>query len=372
MKPKRWLLIGILVASTAMAGAVSLQTGEAEAQTFPILPFLYSGSATAGGASAPDSLVDAGGACISLCITARIRDYATAPVPVRDGRYNALTVSPPDESLFQQTITFYLDGVQAQETDTFIRAGSPVIDLNFSLTFDRLPEPTPTPTPIPPTPTPIPQVAQPAAYSGPIVVAGGTVPEGAVLVARIGSYESEPALIEDEEYRSLVLNPQDFSLVGQTVEFLLNRVKSGTTDIYESGSFKTNFGLVFVGVPEPTATPTPTPTPLPPKPTQTPVPPPTPTRTPILQHPSPVAATATGTPRPTPAATPTAVPPTPAPPTPPPTVVVAAAVATPTPTSSGGGCFSNFGSAPAMAGLGNLMLLLAPLAFIAGRRRLRR
>ena len=372
MKPKRWLLIGILVASTAMAGAVSLQTGEAEAQTFPILPFLYSGSATAGGASAPDSLVDAGGACISLCITARIRDYATAPVPVRDGRYNALTVSPPDESLFQQTITFYLDGVQAQETDTFIRAGSPVIDLNFSLTFDRLPEPTPTPTPIPPTPTPIPQVAQPAAYSGPIVVAGGTVPEGAVLVARIGSYESEPALIEDEEYRSLVLNPQDFSLVGQTVEFLLNRVKSGTTDIYESGSFKTNFGLVFVGVPEPTATPTPTPTPLPPKPTQTPVPPPTPTRTPILQHPSPVAATATGTPRPTPAATPTAVPPTPALPTPPPTVVVAAAVATLTPTSSGGGCFSNFGSAPAMAGLGNLMLLLAPLAFIAGRRRLRR
>ena len=198
----------------------------------------------------------------------------------------------PDDSYFQQTITFHLDGVQAQETDTFIRAGSPVIDLNFSLTFDRLPGPTPTPTPIPPTPTATPQVAQSAAYSRPIVVEGGTVPEGAVLVARIGSYESEPALIEGEEYGSLVLNPRDFSLVGQTVEFLLNRVKSGVTDVYESGSIKTNFGLVFIGLPTPTRSPTATPTPLPtltplrPTPRPTAVPP-TPTGTPVISPPSP-------------------------------------------------------------------------------------
>ena len=124
------------------------------------------------------------------------------------------------------------------------------------------------------------------------MVEGGTVPEGAVLVARIGSYESEPALIEGEEYGSLVLNPRDFSLVGQTVEFLLNRVKSGVTDVYESGSIKTNFGLVFIGLPTPTRSPTATPTPLPtltplrPTPRPTAVPP-TPTGTPVISPPSP-------------------------------------------------------------------------------------
>jgi hypothetical protein len=83
--------------------------------------------------------------------------------------------------------------------------------------------------------------------------------------------------------------------------------------------------------------------------------------------PTPVPPTATPTPVP-PTAIPTPVPPTP---TTAPAVLTATAVAaapSPTPTPSGGGCFSTFGQAPAMAGLGNVLLLLAPLGLIAGRK----
>ena len=92
-----------------------------------------------------------------------------------------------------------------------------------------LPEPTPTPTPIPPTPTPTPVVTDPGVFSGMIVVAGGSVPSEAMLVARVGDYESPPASIQGENYRNLVVDPQDGSYVGQPIEFYLNESKSRTT-----------------------------------------------------------------------------------------------------------------------------------------------
>ena len=331
----------------------------ANAQAPPPLPAIYSGTATAAGAPVPDSLVDENGACLELCITARIGgDYESQPIPVKNGRYTALTVGPPDTSLSGETITFHLTGVQAQETDTFIAAALPAIKSAFSLTFPNLPVPTPTPTP---TMTPTPVVAQPAVYSGVIAVLGGAVPTDAVLVAKVGSYQSTPAtIIEGGEFKNLVVLPPDISFAGQAVEFFLNGVKSTASDTYRSGSFTPNFILVFQGLPTPTPTATATPVPPTPTPTATPIPPTaTPTATPL-----PPTATAV------PTATPTPVPPTPVPAI----LVVTATPPPPTATAtpaSGGGCFAASSDTPLMAGAGNMLLLMGPLGLIAVLKRRR-
>ena len=350
-----------LAVTAVVLGLIGPFADVANAQAPPPLPTVYSGTVTAAGAPVPDSVVDENGACLELCITARIGgDYQSQPRPVKNGRYTALNVGPPDTSLTGETVTFHLNGVQAQETDTFIAAALPTIKFDFNLTFPNLPEPTPTPTP---TVTPTPVVAQPAVYSGVIAVIGGAVPEGAVLVARVGTYESSAAVIKNGAYSNLVLLPPDISFAGQAVEFFLNGVKSTTDDTYRSGSFTPNFILVFEDLPTPTPTPTATPTgtPVPPTATATA----TPTAT----------ASATATASPTSTATPTA---TPVPPTR--TAVVLVVTATPLPPTatttptppSGGGCFAASGDAPLMAGLGNLLFLLGPLGLIAGLKRRRR
>ena len=376
MKIHKWRGIVLAVGTTTVAIAVisvalALPAREVVAQGLPAAPFIYSGSVTVAGAPAPDG----------YAITARINGYQSEPVTTAGGRYSSLTVSPPQgstNSFVNKTITFHLDGVQAEESDTFKAAGFPVIDARFNLTFPQLPVPTPTVTPIPPTVTPTPVVALPAVYSGALVVAGGTVPVGAVLEARIGGYRSAPAVIEGEGYINLVVDPQDLGLAGGTIDFFLNGVKSSISHTYQSGSFTRGFDLVFTGLPTPTPTALP-PTPTPVPPTATPVPPTPvpPTATPV--PPTPVPATATPVP-PTPVPpTATSVPPTPTlvPPTPTAAAVVAAPAAaappTPSPTAepTDGDCLAT-SNAPVAAGLANVLLLVAPLGIIAGFRRSRK
>ena len=393
MKLKGWL-VGILAAATAIAAAEVLQTREADAQALPPPPYIYIGSATVAGEPVPDGFT----------ITARIDDYESDAVEVRDGRYTALTVGPPDRATYNNMrVTFHLEGIQASETDTYRAAGQPIVRRGFDLTFSALPTPTSTVTRTPrptltPTRTPTraptstitprPVVALPAVYFGSIIIAGALVPEGAVLIAKIGEYESPRALIDGDRYRNLVVDPQDPDLVGMTIEFFLNNVRSRTSDTYQSNAVKRNFDLVFVDVPTSTPTPLPptvTPTPVPPTPTETPVPP-SPTATATLrpatatpttravQFPPTATPTATrtpsatkrptSTPRPTLTATTTV--------TPTATSIVVVLEPTPTPVPSGGICSSTFGSSSPLAGLGNVLFLLAPLALISGYRRWRR
>ena len=347
----RWLL-GILAGIVAVAGAQGTSTRVVSAQ--PPIPALYSGTATVVGVPVPDDLL----------ISARIEGYASEPVAVQDGQYKLLQVAPPEGDFRGKLITFHLDGVQADQSDMFRSAS---FDFSFDLTFPRLPVPTPTPT-VEPTETPIPtatpETAQPTVYSGPIVVAGGAVPEGAELVARIGSYESHPALIQDQGYINLVVDPNDKRLIGQTVEFFLNGVRSSTTDFYVSGKFNFDFGLIFVGVPTPTATavpPSTTPTTVPPTPM------PTSTQTPVPPTSTPLRPTSTAT-----AVPPTATPAPSTPATPGPALVPAGSEPTATPVPSAGFCGSTGRSTPTSAGVGSLLALLAPVGMIAGYRRWRR
>jgi len=385
-----------LLRPTVLAGGVMAvvlllaQSGIGNAQAPPPrFPSIFSGEARVGGQPVPDGLE----------VTARIGDYESQPVTVIDGQYVGLKIAPPD-SIAGGTITFHLHRVKANQTRLF-RAGE--IDLSFDLTFPSLPEPTPTVTPVPPTPTATAEAAFPAVYSGSLVVAGGVVPRGAKLVARIGDYESTPGLIEGEEYRNLVVAPGDGRLVGRKVEFFLGEFRADTTDVYESGAFKTGFALIFVGLPDPTPTATPTAT-------GTPVPPPTPTATarPTATTPAPptltstpeptataratatatstsVPPTSTATPLPptltsTPEATATAtatstpVPPTstatPLPPTATSTAVPPPPIPTETPVPEGGGCFAATSVAPGTAAA-NAILMFAPVALLVGYRRLR-
>ena len=356
--------VRVIAVALAVAAAVLSTPGSAGAQVPPI-PAVYSGTVMGAGVPVPDGLK----------ITARIDDYQSQSATVKGGRYEALTVAPPDLNKYKgRPVTFHLDGIQANETDTF-QSGK--VDLSFALSFPKVPTPTPTPSPTPtitptptltPVPTATPIVAEPAIYGGPITVAGGSVPEGAVLIARLGDYESAPALVQGDRYQNLVVNPRDINLLGKTIMFFLNGVESETTRLYQSGTFDQDLRLVFVGIPSPT------PTEVPPTSTQTP--PVALTASPTSVLPTPVLAQATVTPTPRPTMTPTPLPPTPTftsvviTATPPPAVVTA--VETTPVGPSGRGCSSSYGKVGPVEGMGNLLVLVAPVVLIAGYRRLPR
>ena len=363
MTSSRWRRF-VLVLLTAVVGLSGLLVGKAEAQEeIPPLPMVLSGSVTVGGSPAPDGL-----RLVGRIDTA----YESVSVTIQGGQFMNLVVGPIDSSLIGDAITFHLSGLTADQSVPY----SPgTIDLSFDLTFPPLPTPTPTPTATAtntPTATATPEVARPAIFSGNVVVAGSSVGEGATLYARIGAYESHPALIVDGVYRSLVVDPGDISFVGQVIEFVLDGVVSRTTAIYQSGEFEREFDLIFFGLPTPT--PSPTPTSAPPTATNTATPTPTPTHSPTP--------TATPSPTPTLSPTPTATPTTPPTATPSPvprveptaTAVPIEPTATPTPAEEGlfGGCSAPADGVPITAGLANFLLLLLPVGALAAYRRIRR
>jgi len=298
-----------------------------------------------------------------------------------DGKYSPLLAEPPDESYDGNEITFYLSrlGIEVQAEESYVLdtdLGFPKINKDFILTFPNLPPlPTPTPTPTPtftptPTSTPVPTstpASDASVFSGNITVAGMNVPENAVLVAKIGEYESYPALIEGNEYSSLVVAPGDFSFLGEEIEFVLNGIKSNKVSTFESGTVVSGFNLIFEGLPTPTPVPTSTPSPtatptITPIPTDTPVPTPSSTPMPIP----------TLVPTPMPTYTPVPVPTATAVPTP---VQESFDIETPTPTPTpvpdGGFCLFS-PNRPLSSGVGNLMFLFAPLGMAVGIRQYNR
>lgn len=355
MKLKKWRLSGKLLGVVVAVLLIPLATSIAVAQdagSIPPIPSFFIGTVT----------IEDGSSADGLFITGRIDDYESEPAIIENGRYDLLFVAPPDDSFRDKTITFHIDGIQANETISF-KPGS--ANLSFELTFPNVPLPTPTPTPI---------VIGPAVYSGQIVIAGGIpIPQGGKLVARMDGYESEPAAIDGNGYNSLVVDPGNENFVGVPVIFFLNGIQSAPPSPsvnFKPGEFRT-VSLVFTGFPTPVPA---TETPVPPTPTATP------TQVPPTATPVPPTATATrvpptATPVPPPA-TATPVPPTATPVPPPATATSAPAtpttpVATPTP-EGGGGCGASQGPIAPLTAMGNLFFLLAPLGMIAGFRRWRR
>ncbi len=349
------------------------------AQGLPPGGITYYGDATVDGEPVPDGYT----------IVGRVGDYESKPVIVSEGKYAALSVAA-DASLAEQTITFFLGDIQANETDIYDpRPGAiPFIETGFDLTFSALPTPTPEPTAVPadtpvsqpspqasptpqaPPPSPTPGAAEPMVFVSGLVFIRGTseAPTDSILVARIGdSYQSEPAaaIATDGTYGGLVVDPGDTSFEGSEIGFFLNGIPARTTAVYQSGKLERTFDILFTDYPTPlpTHTPIPTNTPIP-TPTNTPVP--TPTHTPAPP-------TSTPAPTQTPIPTSTPIPPTS---TPVPTPVPAPTQSEPTPTATApaeesGGCFSAAQVSP-LTGAVNALLLIAPLGLIFGLRSARR
>ena len=327
-----------------MAIALTALVQPVAAQAPPPLPSVVSGVVSlSDGTAVPDGTL----------IVARISEYETPPVTVRDGAFLNLVIAPPDSSFVGRTASFYLvlNDSDGELIDSVIASGTVVfqpalIAGGLSLTFARVPmlpaTPTPTPSPIPtatpsptpsptPTVTPTPEIAQPAIFAGFLVVIGGVVPDGARLVARIGSYESLPSLIVGEEFRNLVVDPRDPGLIGQDIEFFLDGVAASTVVEFASGGSDRNLDLIFSNLPTPSPTPSPSPTP-----------------TATLLPPTP----------------------TPEPPTPTPTTVVEPE-ATPDPSGFFGTCSAPTQDVPVRASVANGLLLLGPLGLIWAYRRRR-
>ncbi len=125
----------------------------------------------------------------------------------------------------------------------------------------------PTPTPEPPLPDGVPPI--PVVYSGTVLVAGSTPPDGLTLTARIGGYEAEPAPIVGGQFRGLTISVDDSDLLGSLVTFYLNgEVPSNQTVKLVSLGVE-SLQLTFPRFPTPPPSPTPTPTLVP---TSTPTP----------------------------------------------------------------------------------------------------
>ncbi|MYA62634.1 MAG: hypothetical protein F4X94_08700, partial [Dehalococcoidia bacterium] len=123
-------------------------------------------------------------------------------------------------------------------------------------------------------------------YFGSASVNGEPAPDGQPIIARVGDYESKPAIVTQGRYESLSVSASA-SLTGQTISFLLGDVPADQTDTYQPHGIpviKTGFNLTFSSLPEPTPLPTPIPA-------DTPIPVPTQPSAPI-QAPEPTPASA--------------------------------------------------------------------------------
>ena len=368
-------LAGMLVVTAVLAGLIVGISGMVKAQEIP-----KSHSLNLYGKVTIDDGTDPNG----MTITARIGDWESRPIVIGNpttGEYQSIFVDPP-EDLIGGDISFRIENqIDANETTPFlfipttIDAEGNVLNTyangklvtstdwglpqqrKVDLTFASAPVATPTVTPIPASPTSTPVVLRPTFYEGRIRTGSVPPPDGTLIHAVIDDYVSQFASVFDGEF-FLTVDPVLEPYLGRPVEFFIGDIKALQGDAFESGAHRENFILAFPPLPTPTPTPTltptlvPTETPVPPTVTPTPTPTPEPTRTP--------------TPTPTPTAVPTSTP------TPTPIADLTATVeaeetaeAIVAAEADSGSCSAREGGP---AGLGNVALLLAPLALLAWRR----
>ena len=356
-------LLGMLLATAVLAGLASGLTGHAEAQdgdpsTMPAASFitLHGTVAIAGGLD-PNGMV----------IKAKIEDWESKPVIVGDhsqNKYVVLVDAP--KGYIGQNITFWLeDQIEALQTSPFAYINKDnsyqmewelpqLRELNIE--FGAAPVATATPTMVPPTPTSTPIILAPTFYEGRVRAGSIPPPDGTLIHAVIDDYVTAEASVFGGQY-FLTVDPLLEKYDGQLVEFFIGDMKAIQSDIFVNGEPRGDFLLVFPALP--------TPTPVPPTPTMTSTPEPTSTSVPTVTPTPTPEPTRTPTPTPTPTVLPTSTP------TPTPIPIAATKVlenisAAPEEEEEGGGICSAREGGP--ASLGNLALLLAPLALLAWKR----
>ena len=294
-----------------------------------------------------------------MTLTAKIGDWVSNTVVVgaqTENTYVGLFIHASDDLVGQDVVFWLDDQVQADEKTPYAfidQYGNNKYDWGLpqlraqNLRFPFAPIATATATTIPPSPTATPIILAPTFYEGRVRAGSVPPPDGVLIYAVIDDYVTQFASVFNGEY-FLTLDPLMENYDGRPVYFYIGETKALQSDVFEDGIFKDNFLLVFPPLPTPTPVPTETPTPIP---TLTPTPTPEPTRTP--------------TPIPTHTAIPTATP-TPTPIADIPLTAAEQVAATAAAEDVAGGSCSAREGGP--AGLGNIALLLAPLALLAWRR----
>ena len=119
----------VLLIAGALAGLLMVAGlgGRAPAQQGGPFLVIYSGNVTVAGNPVPDGLE----------IVAFVGDLEVDRVTTQGGRYFGLSVGVPDRSYIEQTITFFIGDVQADQTDILLRSED--ITKEFDFTFPRLP-----------------------------------------------------------------------------------------------------------------------------------------------------------------------------------------------------------------------------------------
>ncbi len=381
-------LAGMLIVTAVLAALIagfgrqaSAQAGLPKSQTITL-----HGEVIISGGTDPNGMV----------LVARIDDWESKPVIIGvplegvytvENNYQFIFIDAPVELVGKDIVFWLEDQAQADEKTPFAFLpitidvfgneqftylnGQLIMTLDWGLPqlrrqdlrFPFAPIPTATPTPVPPTPTATPVILEVSFYEGRVRTGSIPPPDGTLIYAVIDDYVTEFAQVFNGEY-FLTADPSLEKYDGATVDFYIGEIKAFQTDEFESGARRENFLLVFPPLPTPTPTvaptatlvPTETPTPTnTPTPTSTPTPTPEPTRTPTPTPTPTVVPTATPTPTPIPDITATAE-----------AQVTAIAVAVAAAREAEGGACSAREGGP--AGLGNVAMLLAPLALFAWRR----
>ena len=231
---------GATLLMVIVLGAMAWAASTARAQGPPSLGFtLYQGSVTVAGLPAEDGSE----------IRARIPSmgYESTVVATSGGRYNALQIGPITGASGQELEFVLGDQVVAITVDNYYspNCSSEACPTSrvFNISFVS--------APVPPTPVP----SLPARYSG-YVSADGAIPsDSAPFTVRIGAeYEVTGGTLNGGDF-SIIVDPKDGALSGETVEFFLYDVKAPQTSTYQPGAIVSDLWLTFAGVPIPTAVP---------------------------------------------------------------------------------------------------------------------
>ncbi len=87
----------------------------------------------------------------------------------------------------------------------------------------------------------------PAVYTGEVSVGGEPVPDGYMLSAKIGEWETESVTVTDGQY-VLQIAPPESIYIGRTIEFYLDGVKAAETSIFRADT-QVTLGLSFPELP---------------------------------------------------------------------------------------------------------------------------
>ena len=164
-----------LPTSTPTVTPVPTATPVATATPISVGPIVYNGMLVASGGQVPDG----------AALTARIGNYSSAPVEVKNSQFISLIIDLDDPTYTGEEVTFYLDGIKARTTAKY-EVGSTI--RNIDLIFMDLPDlPTSTPLPMPTTP--------PSPTAAPVSSVATVAPAPASVAAVIPTNTSVPTQI---------------------------------------------------------------------------------------------------------------------------------------------------------------------------------